>query len=129
MKTYKEMKADLKSAGESTKYFTKDFYNTFIEEYRTVVQNIINGIVADEYVKTKESDFYNKSSGSYCVFLEFFYGDENLQKFRITYSVDPWGNDAMTKYSHAEDESTMRELAIAEMDKNLFKFVEVMKVA
>lgn len=78
MKTYREMKKTLKNAGKNTSYFTKEFYDIFIKEYRQAIQNVINKTDIKTYMETKKSDFYNKNGTCYCIFLEEFY-DEKMK--------------------------------------------------
>ena len=127
MRTYHEMKTALKGQQESTRYFTKEFYSTFISEYRLAVQHDIEGVVTEEYQDTKRTKFYNENSGCYCMFLQLFYDKENLQQFCIEYSVGEWGG---VKYvtDYAEDEETMQKLALARMEKP-FKYAEVKRIA
>lgn len=130
MKSYKEMKETLKTTVPNVRYFNREFYATFVADYRKAVQDIIAGVTAEEYyVATKQTDFYNKNSCAYCEFLQYFYCEDNLQKFRITYAADAWGYDCYHRYDYAEDEETMRSIALAEMDRSVAKFVEVMRVA
>ena len=95
MNTYKEMKTALKSTRENIKYFTKEFYEIFVEAYRTSIENKING--KDDYYekdyislnhcydKVYKSDFYTKNGPAYCQFLEVFYDKTNLPKYRIEF--------------------------------------------
>lgn len=52
----------------SIKYFNRAFLAVFITEYN---ESKKNGIA--NYPKTKETDFYIKNGGSYCVFLELWH--------------------------------------------------------
>jgi hypothetical protein len=126
MLNYSEMKKAIQHKRESSQYFTAEFYDTFIAEYRQTVNDIINGNKSEHYLSTKQSDFYNKNSGAYCVFLEIF--ENSLPKFRVDYYTDAWGSLYKRIYEHAENFETMHALAIAEM-KEPVKFIEVMEVA
>ena len=52
---------------QSVKHFNRAFLNTFIQEYNASMDA---GIA--NYPRTKETDFYNKNSCAYCVFLELW---------------------------------------------------------
>jgi predicted transcriptional regulator len=127
MLSHTEMKSLLKEKRESTRYFTKDFYSTFISDYREAVNDCIKGIDREAYVKTKQTDFYNRNSCAYCVFLEIFNSKANLQKFTIIYSVDEWGNGTRRIERYAENMEIMKLLAKAWMEQPV-SYVEV-KVA
>lgn len=70
----------LKKQNESTKYFNRDFLAKFIHAYNTAVANEKNGIDTRYYIdgvmlfhewdQVYASDFYNKNSCAYCVFLQ-----------------------------------------------------------
>jgi len=51
----------------SIRYFNRAFLAVFITEYNASKQS---GIA--DYTKTKTTDFYNKNSSAYCVFLELW---------------------------------------------------------
>lgn len=60
-------KYHITEAGESVKYFNRDFLNTYIREYRES-----HRIGRANYPDTMKTDFYNKNSTAYCVFLEIY---------------------------------------------------------
>lgn len=60
-------KYHITAAGETTKYFNRAFLNTYITEYK---QSHKNGRA--NYPETMKTDFYNKNSTAYCVFLEIY---------------------------------------------------------
>lgn len=124
MKTYIEMKNELLKTKKNIKYFTEEFYNTFIKEYRDDIQCRINNKNIETYVKTKKSEFYIKNTRCYCSFLVEF--NNSLQKFRITYSKDS-NSDDLRVYDYAEDEETMKKIVLAEM-KEPYRFFEIMAV-
>lgn len=130
MLDYKEVKKRIKDAGESTRYFTEKFYHTFIQDYRLAVQSVMHNADYETYVSTKETDFYIKNSGAYCIFQEIFY--DALPKFRVTFCVDAFGNGEMNRYIHAEDEWTARKMAEGLLKSGKydgFRFFEILKVA
>lgn len=53
MKTYKEMKAELKTVRKDIRYFNEKFYAAFVKDYRKSIQNNIDGIDAEEFRETK----------------------------------------------------------------------------
>lgn len=128
MKTYKEMKAELKTVMKDIRYFNEEFYAAFVEDYRKSIQNNIDGIDAEEFRETKQTDFYNKNSGAYCVFLELFYSGWNLQEFCCSYYTDAWKNCVKHICRYAENEEIMKAVALAGMEVP-FKIVEVTREA
>lgn len=79
MLNYKEMKNKIDYRHESTRYFTREFYNNYIATYSdpTVWEAV------------KASDFYNKNSTAYCVFLELF-SEYCKEEYTIIFH-DKWG--------------------------------------
>ena len=71
MLSFEEMKKAIQTQGENSTYFTKDFYNTYIAAQTN----------AEMWETVKSSDFYNKNSCGYCVFLEIF--NDALPTFRV----------------------------------------------
>ena len=79
--SYKEIKAELSRTCSSVKYFTEDFYRTFlacVEKRKQCVEAGVddsymaeNGYVRlyHSYDPVYRSAFYNKNSGTYCEFL------------------------------------------------------------
>ena len=81
MKTYPNtllgyFKSAIVKQGESTKYFNRDFLNTYLTEYK---ESKKNGIA--NYPKTKETRFYKDNSCAYCVFLEAHYEYEKGMEY------------------------------------------------
>jgi len=80
MKSYSEIKTELKKEMESTKYFTKSFLATYNAALETIRKNVEKGIddsYCDNGIWTRhawddvrKTDFYNKNSCAYCVFLQ-----------------------------------------------------------
>lgn len=82
MKDYKTIKAILKANRESTRYFTKDFYNTYLQVIESVNRAAEQGIDPEYYQNADgvtvshawdpvyNTDFYNRNSCAYCQFLE-----------------------------------------------------------
>lgn len=128
MKTYKEMKAELKTVRKDIRYFNEKFYAAFVKDYRKSIQNNIDGIDAEEFRETKQTSFYNKNSCAYCVFLELFYSGWNLQEFFCSYYTDAWKNCAKHICRYAENEEIMKAVALAGMEVP-FKIVEVTREA
>lgn len=128
MKTYKEMKAELKTVRKDIRYFNEKFYAAFVKDYRKSIQNNIDGIDTEEFRRTKQTDFYNKNSGAYCVFLELFYSGWNLQEFCCSYYTDARKNCAKHICRYAENEEIMKAVALAGMEVP-FKIVEVTRAA
>lgn len=62
MLNFKEMKKAIEGQHESTRHFTEKFYNNYIATYSDPTM----------WEVVKASDFYNKNSTAYCVFLELF---------------------------------------------------------
>lgn len=62
MLDFKEMKNKINQQHESTRYFTKEFYSNFIATYSDPTM----------WETVKASDFYNKNSCGWCVFLGIF---------------------------------------------------------
>ncbi|MDO4648323.1 MAG: hypothetical protein Q4B26_06700 [Eubacteriales bacterium] len=58
-------------------------HDTFVKEYLAIIGNRLSG-----FCEVLKSDFYNKSSFAYCVFLEIFYAEPNLQKYTFLYYPD-----------------------------------------
>lgn len=78
-KDFASIKEELKQRGESTKYFTKAFYNAFADAVKAG-KRISEAGGDDSYYVGKvrlyhhydaiyASDFYNKNSCAYCEFL------------------------------------------------------------
>ena len=84
--TYSEIKEEIKNRHESTKDFTKRFYEDYKESTmsqcsknydRDADTYIRDGIIlVHAHDRIYESDFYNKNSTAYCVFLEIVNGKE-----------------------------------------------------
>ena len=127
MLTYEEMRHRI-ACITSIQYFTKEFYLNFILNYRNAINNIISHKQGDAYTTTKESLFYTDNGFAYCIFLEIFHSEENLQKYSIRYSTDVPDGIESTLYDYAENEETATALASARM-KMPFKYVTVSKVA
>lgn len=60
-------KDGLTRQGENTKYFNRDFLAKYITENN---EHKKTGIA--DYTETRKTDFYNKNSCAYCVFLELY---------------------------------------------------------
>lgn len=79
MKTYQEIKQELKHRRNSTKHFTKAFFAQYIEALDTIKKNAEKGIddsyndngiyTRHAYDAIRQSEFYNRNSGAYCEFL------------------------------------------------------------
>lgn len=84
---YEKIKEELKKRRENTRYFTKKFYNTFLDcmtlslnfdatgetekyKYKIPEENFYRFRYFDPVYK---SDFYNKNSGCYCEFLSIYH--------------------------------------------------------
>lgn len=71
-------KAGLDRAGQSTKFFNRDFLGAFLHEY---AESQKSGIA--NYTETMKTRFYNENSGSYCVFLELHYDyEKGMERLR-----------------------------------------------
>lgn len=125
MLLYTEMKALLKKERSNIRYFTKDFYNQFISEYRKEVSKAILGDESESYIETKKSDFYVKNGGAYCTFLQMFFNKPNLRRFRVTYICDPLRNGKRWHYIYAEDMDIAVAIAKADL-KEPFKYYQVL---
>lgn len=58
-------KTGLVRQGEKTKYFNRDFLNTYLKEYKESHE-----MHRAHYPETMKTRFYNENSTAYCVFLE-----------------------------------------------------------
>lgn len=58
-------KMGLAQQGEKTKYFNRDFLQTYLKEYKESCKNH-----RANYPETMKTRFYNENSTAYCVFLE-----------------------------------------------------------
>ena len=86
-KYYKIIKEELKARRENVKYFNYDFFTKWIEAIQEREKTIKAGIDASYkkgyitlyhfYDEIYSSDFYNKNSCAYCVFLEIENGYRN----------------------------------------------------
>ena len=69
----------VKREGLNPKYLNRDFLNTYLREYHESVKR-----GSAYYPDTLKTDFYNKNSYAYCVFLELHYeyekGMQHLRK-------------------------------------------------
>ena len=101
MLSFEEMKRALKAKQESTAHFTEKFYNTYIEAQTDVKM----------WETVKASDFYNKNSCGYCVFLEIF--NDALPTFRIDIFVKDFSCDRLVsrKYIKAFNMEKARQEA------------------
>lgn len=121
MLSYAEMKRALKEKQESTAHFTKDFYNTYIAAQENSAM----------WEAVKASDFYNKNSCGYCVFLEIF--NDALPTFRIDIFVKDFYCDRLVsrKYVKAFNTEKARQEAeiIINRDYGDDYFPEVNKTA
>ena len=68
-------KSGLAKAGESTKYFNRDFLGTYLHEYAGSKK-----AGAAHYPETMKTRFYNENSTAYCTFLELHYEWEKLKE-------------------------------------------------
>ena len=103
MLSFEEMKKALKSKQESTAHFTKDFYNTYIAAQE-------NSAMWDA---VKASDFYNKNSCGYCVFLEIF--NDALPTFRIDIFVKDFYCDRLVSRKYVKAFNTEKARQEAEI--------------
>lgn len=127
MITYQEAKAKLKSKDCSTKYFNKGFYDLFVSNHLSNGEDIVKGIQSDyDFSPIFETNFYNKNSSSYCVWLEIF--NYSLPQWRIDYFADAWSCSHISRqYQHFESKEIARAVGLVNMPDNA-KFIEVMKV-
>ena len=80
---YQTIKQELKTRCRSTRYFNREFLNTFVAAKKARKRIIENGL-DDSYIKdgyiilyhsydpVYNSKFYNDNSGAYCEFLAVF---------------------------------------------------------
>lgn len=105
---YRAMRAALKASPEGVRltYFTKKFYETFCEAWRT-----------KNWSPVFSTEFYDKEGFSYCVFLEIF--TASLPKWRLTFIKMDHGYlvDLGQTYIHEDTEELAREIG-TEMLKN-----------
>ena len=84
MPDYSVIKQALTRQSESTKYFTKSFYDTFRNAIAMIKFNREHGIddyyydgnilTMHAYDDVRKTQFYRKNSTAYCVFLEIIHG-------------------------------------------------------
>ena len=121
MLSFEEMKKALKSKQESTAHFTKDFYNTYIAAQENSAM----------WETVKASDFYNKNSCGYCVFLEIF--NDALPTFRIDIFVKDFYCDRLVSRKYIKAINTEKARQEAEIIINSYYgddyFPEVNKTA
>ena len=106
MLSFEEMKKALKSKQESTAHFTKDFYNTYIAAQENSAM----------WEAVKASDFYNKNSCGYCVFLEIF--NDALPTFRIDIFVKDFYCDRLVSRKYIKAINTEKARQEAEITIN-----------
>lgn len=71
-------KSGLDRAGESTKYFNRDFLGIYLHEY---AESKKAGCA--KYSETLKTRFYNENSTAYCTFLELHYEyEKGMEKLR-----------------------------------------------
>lgn len=68
MISYADAKFNLEKRGFDTRYFTEEFYKTFINERREALR--FKGI--EKLKDTRASEFYTLTNDSYCEFMEIF---------------------------------------------------------
>ena len=77
MTEYRTVKNALASRRSNIKYFSKKFYDLYIECREEVKKNLGHGLDPEtarkSYRPVQESDFYNKNGSAYCEFLEIMY--------------------------------------------------------
>ena len=103
MLSFEEMNKALKSTQESTAHFTKDFYNTYIAAQENSAM----------WEAVKASDFYNKNSCGYCVFLEIF--NDALPTFRIDIFVKDFYCDRLVSRKYVKALNTEKARQEAEI--------------
>ena len=128
MKSYKEIKELLSKRVKTTKYFTNEFYNIFLMDYRTGIESVINGSDQPTWTTVFETDFYNNHSCEYCEFLCVFY--ESLPHYRIDYFTQGSGCFPVKRsYFDFENEGIARKYMQSAIKGTEFTSVEIMKVA
>lgn len=93
MLDFKEMKVKINQQHGSTRYFTKEFYNNYIATYSDSTM----------WEAVKSSDFYNKNSCGYCIFLEIF--QEFCTKKYTIVIYNEYGTQITTKTIKAFNET------------------------
>lgn len=84
MITYEALKEKLAEEGEQyTKFFTKEFWETYLEEKQKSFENFVSCGEYLKLTKSEASDFYVKNGYAWCRMLEFIY--ESLPKWRIDF--------------------------------------------
>lgn len=83
---YNAIKTELKNRKESTKHFTKAFYNDYKQSVEKRLHEIETGknnyyyrdniLLNHAYDNIYKSKFYNENTCAYCVFLEIVCGEE-----------------------------------------------------
>lgn len=103
MLNYKEICRVMKSNLEHVKlkYFTKEFYETFCEAWKT-----------KDWTPVFSTDFYIKEGFSYCVFLEVF--SASLPKWKLSFAKLDHGYPISLghTYIHEDTEDAARTLGL-----------------
>ena len=116
---YRAMKAALKASPEGVRltYFTKKFYETFCEAWRT-----------KNWSPVFSTEFYNKEGFSYCVFLEIF--TASLPKWELTFIKMDHGYpvDIGRTYIHEDTKELAREIGTKMLKNYGADYLEVVRV-
>ena len=115
MLSYAEIKCALKAKHESTTHFTEKFFNAYIAAQE-------NSAMWDA---VKASDFYNKNSCGYCVFLEIF--NDALPTFRIDIFVKDFYCDRLVSRKYVKAFNTEKARQEAEIH-SLIRVIRIMEV-
>lgn len=108
MLTYSEMKTALKDSGENTKYFTKEFYDTFLAETRDSLEYYSKTGTFLPLEECESSDFYKENGGAWCVMLEL--DNASKPKFRVDICEGDYPHIALKDrvYTRNENENEAR---------------------
>lgn len=88
MKTYEDIKKELKRRKENTAYFTPSFYQLYTGTYNAIETGSAS---ADPWEPVRNTEFYNKNSCAYCEFLSVFI-EMNTKKYYFNlYTFDAPG--------------------------------------
>lgn len=120
MLEYKQMREVLRASPErlKLKYFTKAFYHTFCEAWKT-----------KDWEPVHTTEFYTLEGFSYCVFLELFAA--SLPRWRLTFVKMDHGYpiNIGQRYINEDTEAAAKSVGLGMLERFDADYVDVIKAA
>lgn len=108
---YEVFKNELAKRCSSTKYFTKEFFETFMKERHDAAEDF--ACEKEHYTITKNSDFYNLNGGAYCEMLSIA-AELCDDKYKIEFAPNGHAISTTTIYAENRDQARRKAEFLAE---------------